>query len=258
VSNAKTSPISETDLLAYVDDQIDVARRIEVEDHLAQNPEVAAKVMADLMARDMLRLALAGELPRPAERTFEAARRLERGLLWRAAGLRLRRVAAVAALIGIGWFSHAQMGLFEIADSNAAPKLPGFVEDAFHSHRTAFLRARMTSQPEARNYDRAEIITATGIELPRLPEDWRVVDVQVFPSRDGHSVEMVVDTTDLGRLALFAAHVSAFHVIAPTTAHFDATKAVYWQNGQLAYALTGTANENAMHRVALTMAHPLQ
>ncbi|HZH52367.1 MAG TPA: anti-sigma factor [Microvirga sp.] len=258
MNSTPTSPISETDLLAYVDDQIDVARRIEVEDYLARNPDVAAQVMADLRTRDMLRLAFAGELPRPAEPTLEAARRLERGLVWRAFGLRLRRAAAVVALIGIGWFAHAQIGLFEIADSNASPKLPAFVEDALHSHKTAFLRAGMTSQPEIPAYDRAEIAAATGIELPRLPDEWRIVDVQVFPARDGHSVEMIVDTRDLGRVALFATHVSAFHVIAPTLARFDNTKAVYWQNGQLAYALTGAANENAMRRTALKLSHPLQ
>jgi anti-sigma factor RsiW len=252
-----SSPVTETDLLAYVDDQIDVARRIEIEDYLARNPEAAAQVMADLKIRDALRLSTAGNLPRPPERMFEAAGRLERGLAWREFGFKIRRVAAVAALIGFGWFAHAQIGLFEIADSAASPKLPAFVEDALHSHNTALLRARMTSQPETASYDPAEIAAETGIELPMLPKDWRVVDVQVFPSRDGHCVEMVIETKNIGRLSLFAAHVSAFHVIAPTTARFDSASAVYWQTGQLAYALTGTASENAMRRVALALAPTL-
>jgi anti-sigma factor RsiW len=33
-----SDPITEADLLAYVDDQLDPARRIEVEEHLAHNP----------------------------------------------------------------------------------------------------------------------------------------------------------------------------------------------------------------------------
>jgi anti-sigma factor RsiW len=251
------SPVTETDLLAYVDDQIDVARRIEVEDYLARHPEAAAQVMADLKTRDALRLALGGELPRPPEPMFEAAGWLERGLAWRELGLRLRRVAAVVTLVGIGWLAHAQVGLFEISDSAASPKPPTFVEDALHSHQTAFLRARMASQPEVASFDPAEIAAETGIELPQMPADWRVADVQVFPSRDGHSVEVVIETKDLGRLALFAAHVPNFHVIAPTTARFDTTKAVYWQTGQLAYALTGTADEAAMQRMALKLAHAL-
>ena len=50
-------PISDADLNAYVDDQLDMRRRIEVEDHLAHHPHVAAQVMADLRSCDELRLA---------------------------------------------------------------------------------------------------------------------------------------------------------------------------------------------------------
>ena len=49
-----TDPITETDLHAFVDDQLEVTRRIEVEDYLAGHPEVAARVMADLRTRDAL------------------------------------------------------------------------------------------------------------------------------------------------------------------------------------------------------------
>jgi len=253
-----SDPVTESDLLAYVDDQIDVARRIEIEDYLAQNPEAAARVMADLKARDLLRLAFAGDLPRPPERMIEAAGRLERRLGWRELGRRLQRIAAVVALIGFGWFAHSQVGLFGITDSKASPKPPAFVEDALHSHNTALVRARMNSQPEAAAYDPAEILAATGIALPPLPEDWRVQDVQVFPSRDGHSVEMVVEAEALGRLSLFAAQTSAFNVISPTLVRMDKARAVYWQTGQLAYALTGEASENAMERAALGLSrqHP--
>ncbi|PLU24301.1 Fis family transcriptional regulator, partial [Sinorhizobium medicae] len=52
-------PILEADLDAYVDDQLDVARRIEVEAYLSAHPNVAARVMSDLRTRDELRLALA-------------------------------------------------------------------------------------------------------------------------------------------------------------------------------------------------------
>ena len=39
-----TDPITETDLHAFVDGQLEVTRRIEVEDYLAGHPEVAALV----------------------------------------------------------------------------------------------------------------------------------------------------------------------------------------------------------------------
>jgi anti-sigma factor RsiW len=252
-----TDPIAESDLLGYVDDQIDISRRIEVEDYLAKHPEAAARVMADLRARDVLRLSFAVPMPPPPERMLNAARKLQRGLAYRRFGLKLQRAAAIAILVGVGWFAHAQVGL-GITDSEASPQPPAFVEDALHSHETALLRARMASQPEAAAYDPAEIRTETGIQLPPLPTDWRVVDAQVFPSRDGHSVEISIEAGDLGRVSLFAAHIRAFNVIRPTVARFEQTRTIYWQTGPLAYALTGTGSERAIERAALRLSHDLQ
>lgn len=252
-----SDPITEADLIAYVDDQLDPARRIEVEEHLASDPDAAARVMADLKDRDTLRLIHAAPLPRPAEPMLTAAIRLERALGWRELGLKLRRIAAVVALIGFGWFAHGQVGL-GITDSEASPKPPAFVEDALHSHETALVRARMVSQPESAAYDPAEILTETGIRLPTLPEDWRVRDAQVFPSRDGHSVELTVDAGDLGPVSLFAGHVPVFNVIDPTVARSGEAKTVYWQTGQLAYALTGTGSDKAIERAAQRLSREFQ
>jgi anti-sigma factor RsiW len=252
-----SDPITEADLLAYVDDQLDPARRIETEEYLAHEPEAAARVMADLKDRDTLRLIHSAPLPRPSEKLFEATRRLERALAWQESSLKLRRMAAVVALIGFGWFAHGQVGL-GITDSEASPKPPAFVEDALHAHETALVRARMVSQRETAEYDPAEILAETGIRLPPLPEGWQVRDAQVFPSREGHSVEIAVDADELGRVSLFAAQVPVFNVIDPTVARFDKAKTVYWQTGQLAYALTGTGSDKAIERAAIRLSRKLQ
>jgi anti-sigma factor RsiW len=252
-----SDPITDVDLLAYVDDQLDATRRIEIEDYLAHHPEAAMQVMADLKHRDSLRLAFASDLPRPPFSMLESAGRLERALGWRELGLKLRRIAAVVALVGFGWFAHSQVGL-GISDSEASPKPPTFVEDALHSHETALLRARMASQPEANTYDPAEIRAEIGIELPTLPDGWQVLDAQIFPSREGHSVEIAIKAGDLGRLSLFAAQAPAFNVIAPTLARFDKANAVYWQTGPLAYAVIGTGSDRAIEQAASQLAHKLQ
>jgi len=73
-------PVTEADLQAYVEGQLPVARRIEVEAHLCHDRADALRVMEDLRVRDELRLALA-DMPRMARvSTTDAARRLERGL----------------------------------------------------------------------------------------------------------------------------------------------------------------------------------
>ena len=99
---ALVDPVTDADLDAYVDEQLDVSRRIEVEAFLSTRPEAAARIMSDLRTRDELRVALAGSkgMARPA--TADAARRLERGLVrGRIFGV-LQRAAAVAAFVYAG------------------------------------------------------------------------------------------------------------------------------------------------------------
>lgn len=245
-----TDPITEADLHAFADGQLPEARRVEVEDYLARHPEIAARVMADLRSRDALRLAFGGPPARPSAELVGAARRLERGLFWHRAGLRLQRAAAVALLVGIGWVAHSQSGLSGIANSEAAPMPPAYVEDARHAHLTAQVRARIASQLRGGVYDPAEIEAATGIDLPPLPPDWRVVDAQVFPSRLGLSVEIALEAGPLGRVSVFAARSPSFDVIAPTPVRSPQDTTVYWQSGERVYALTGAVPVVALEQAA--------
>lgn len=234
-------PISEADINAYVDDQLDMRRRIEVEDHLARHPSVAARVMADLRGRDELHLAFPSPPTWVRVETVDVARRLERGLARSRVVASLRRVAAVAVLIAVGWFAHAELGALSIGASIASPPPPAFVADAVMAHRTALTRAAMPSQPKDASYDSDEIRAATAIILPELPRDWRVLDVEVFPSPYGPSVEMAIAAGELGTLSLFAVRPGGFGVAAPTLANMDSEAVAYWQMGETAYALTGRA-----------------
>lgn len=80
-------PVGEADLLAYVDDRLSPARRREVEDYLADHPEHAHRVAADMAILEGLRL-LCG---RPAN--IPVPHRMARRSWWRRAALSL----AVAA-----------------------------------------------------------------------------------------------------------------------------------------------------------------
>src|SRR4051812_9508923 len=89
-----TDPITETDIHAFIDGQLDVARRIEVEDYLARHPEVAARVMADMRARDALALAFGGgAAPPPPPRGMDGGPPPGGGGPWGPGGPRLPRTA---------------------------------------------------------------------------------------------------------------------------------------------------------------------
>lgn len=254
-------PVSDADLQAYVDDELSVARRIDVEAHLSAHPAEASRVMADLRIRDELRLALA-DAPRPVASgaglaTMEAARRLEGGLSRQSWLRRLRIAASVALLIGAGWLAHGQFGPLGVSRVVASDLPPAYLEEAVRAHRTTTLRAGMSSQAGTPAYDPAEIRAATAIVMPALPEDWQVSDVQVFPSAFGPSVEMSVKTKDFGAVSLFAVRPGSFDVVPATTVPTGDLNAAYWQVGEVAYALVAKAESRALDRAAARLARSL-
>jgi anti-sigma factor RsiW len=238
-------PVIDVDLDAYVDGELTVARRVEVETYLSEHPDIAAKVMADMSIRGELRMALAGEgalmgngLSTKAE-TREAARRLERGLAYGRVLGSFQRVAAVAMLITAGWVAHTSFGAFTATEVNASVPAPAFVEDALRAYRTAEVRSEMKSQPADAAYNPEDIRASTAIVLPELPGEWRVTDAQIYPSEFGPSVEMTIDAGEGIHLSLFAVRPGNFAVQKVSHIKRDSVQAAYWQIGEVAYARIG-------------------
>lgn len=103
-----TSPIREEDLHAFVDDQLDVERRREVQEYLDRHVQEARQVAGLVAQRQSLRTALAGvaDEPIPARLNLEcmvAEHRNSPRLHWRAA-------AAVLMAFGLGgsggWYAR--------------------------------------------------------------------------------------------------------------------------------------------------------
>jgi anti-sigma factor RsiW len=250
-------PVTDADFDAYVDDQLDVTRRIEVEAFLSTRPEAAARVMSDLRTRDELRVALAASkgMARPA--TADAARRLERGLArGRIFGV-LQRAAAIVAFVSVGWLANGILGPMSVTKVVASPQPPAYVEEAVRAHRTTLVRETMSSQTEAPNYNAGEIRAATAIVMPSLPKDWKVRDVQIYPSRFGPSVEMALDTKDMGLVSLFAIRPGSFDVVKPTVAPSSDISSAYFQIGEVAYAVVAKGGVHDLDRAAETLARTL-
>jgi anti-sigma factor RsiW len=251
-------PILDSDLDAYVDDQLPPRRRLQVQAHLARHPDAAARVMGDLHMRGQLRLALQATIdPAGAPETREAARRLERGLRVPRFGQQLQRVAAVGLVMALGWAASTSFGPFRVTEVVASEPPPVHVEEAVRAHRTAEIRETMSSQPEVKTYDPEDIRAATAIVMPTLPDGWSVIDVQVFPSRFGPSVELAIRTPDTGRMSLFAVRPGAFSVRPVKTYAIDRTQAADWQIGDVAYALVSDTGQTNLSEMAERLSRTL-
>lgn len=248
-------PITENDLTAYVDGQLDALRRLDVEAHLARHPETAALIMAELHDRDALRQAFA-VVPGPGpERNRAAARRLDRSLAWRRFGDRLRRAAVIALLVGTGWLAHSDGPFLGVPDTFASPVDPALVADARHAREAAQVRSRIASQRAlAGSYDRDGIRAATGIALPALPADWTVRDVQIVPARTGAGVEVVIDAGALGEVSLFATRGPEADVAPSTIASPGEGETTYWTSARTAYALSGARDQAGLADAARRLA----
>jgi anti-sigma factor RsiW len=250
-------PITQGDFDAYVDDQLDGARRIEVAGYLSEHPDDAARVMADLRGRDELRLALSAPLTVPGLASAQAAERLQRSLGRRQIFHRLQRVAAVVLLVGLGWLAHAGFGPLVVSEVVASQPAPAYVEDAVMAHRTSLVRAAMPSQPGKGRYDPAEIRAATAIVMPKLPAGWKVKDVQLFPSTFGPSIELEIGSEKEGALSLFAVRPGSFDVVKPRVVGVGDMSAAYFQIGEVAYALVADGGAADLDKAANQLAGTL-
>ncbi|WP_342640773.1 anti-sigma factor family protein [Rhodoligotrophos ferricapiens] len=248
-------PITEADFDAYVDDQLPVERRIEVEAYLARNPAAAARVMADLRSRDELRLALS-DMPKVTHiETANAARRLEAAIDRQRVTGRFARAAALALCLVGGWFAHAQFGTLAIGAVNASTPPPAYVGEALDAYRM-MQRDEAAVSGDHIAYDPEKIRAMTAIELPRLPMGWTVRDAKILPATFGPSVELIITASDLGGASLFAARPGSFDVV-PATAVRDGQSAAYWQIGEVAYVLVANADAKDLERAAARLAQTL-
>jgi anti-sigma factor RsiW len=231
--------VTECDLQAYVDDQLDTSGRLEVADYLVRHPEVAVRVLKDLNIRDAMR-ALADNSEQPIGPGIEdIARQVGEALSRSRRFLGLRRFASVAAVLALG----VTVGLGGWQNNNITPPasaaVPVLIEEALMSHETAVVRSHMRSQPQVPHFDPVDVRKATRINVPTLPAGWRVIDVQLFPSDYGPSLQIVMDAGKKAPVSLFAARAATELPEAPQTATLNGEVLAYWARKGTVYVLTG-------------------
>ncbi|MGC4250168.1 MAG: anti-sigma factor [Sphingobium sp.] len=234
-----TDDPTDLEINAYVDGQLDPDRRFVVETHLSRHPEQAAQVMDDLSVRSALALLTRDASPVQDEELRPPARRKP---LWR------RAMPLGASLAGIA----AAAGGFIVMSEGP----PGYVNYAVTSHRIAMMRAVMASQTETPHFDSQEIALRTQIAIPKLPQDWHVTDVQLFPTNKGPALLVAVRTEGGQNLSIFAVREKTDAPRRPDAIREGAQSVAYWRRGDMSYALTGEEEPGAIDATAEALARP--
>lgn len=248
-----STEISEEDLLAYVDGQLDVARRVAVEAYLQENPELAARVMQDMRQRDEIRLFLMGEepagaetapapLPNAATSVIPIPSPASRPIL-RRAHPSLRAAVAAVLFIGIGWSAHELFGNVLADPAAAAHAVPTFAHEAAEAYRkTSAPGPALASRPPEEITHLARLAsqpTGGTLAIPTFPEALKPLATRILPWDGRAAVQVDYTTVDARRVTLFAAEDARFAVSALEVASIEGTSVAYWRQGHHVYALAG-------------------
>ncbi|HWW57772.1 MAG TPA: anti-sigma factor [Sphingopyxis sp.] len=234
-----TATPSDQEIDAYIDGQLDTEGRFAVEDYLRLHPDMAARVMGDLGRRSALQLLARDRDPLPSRLVDQAGPGPSSGRP------RWRRWAPAAGLSASG-IAAALLVMLQ------GP--PAYVEDALASHMVAGMRAGMDSQIEAPKFDAREIQLATNIAVPKVPADWKVTDVQVFPTDRGPALVMALKTRDGDQLSLFAKRERNGAPQDPDAVREGSHSVAYWGRGDMSYALVGDSEPSAIDARAEALA----
>ncbi|MEK0083798.1 anti-sigma factor family protein [Benzoatithermus flavus] len=241
--------ITDAEIQAYIDGQLDMAGRIAVERYLEAHPDAAAAIMEGLRLRDELRLFLADDAWPAPPPTVALARQLARRLSWRAFGLRLRRGLAAAALLAAGWFAHAELGL--VVDQVAAAHAPpSYAEEAAQAYEAARLELAAGTVPNRVLLPLTAERTGGVVPMPALPDGLAFLGSDLVRGDGGTGLLALYDAGRGRLVTLFAIEADSFAVAGPqvVTAHGDLT--VFWQLGHFAYALNGGLPEPELLAIA--------
>ncbi len=238
--------ITEMDLLAFVDDQLDDRRRMEIQAWLADRPQEAARVMRDLSDCTALRLAVAEMrvAPSPALTALASRSVPIPPPAWRRYAA-MAAVVTAAALLGVA--SDQRFGTPLMGGA------PGYVEDAVQSHEVSLVRVGMSSRPKTPWMRPGDIRTAIRIRLPALPADWRLIDVQVFPSDEGPSAQLLIDAGEQGELSLFSSQTEGDDTFQPVVVRRDGESVAFWEIEGQSFVLIGDVSRGELHRMAVDL-----
>jgi anti-sigma factor RsiW len=247
---AWNAPIGEDDLQAYVDGRLDPTRAAIVASWLEEHPDAAGRIAAERAEREELRARLQPKANEPVPTRLRIAniRAAGRRQLARA-GLRIA-AALILVLAGAagGWelrgLTARQTG--EIALLTA---------DALAAHRTFVVEVRHPVEVEAAQ--EAHLVQWLSRRLGRelvAPDlaglGYRLIGGRLLPAESGPAAQLMYESTGGQRLTLYLRTEKGEDRTAFRYADSGGVAAFYWIDNGFGYAVSATADRQALLRVA--------
>jgi anti-sigma factor RsiW len=240
-------PITEQELHAYVDGQLDVARHAEVEAYLAQNPEAAQKVKEYRAYNQGLHALFDSTLQEQVPATLTA-----KPPPGKKAAPYLQYAAMIAALaVGtvFGWVFRGNVDV-------AMPSTMVMVNDAFASH--VVYTPEVTHPVEVTVEQEQHLVTwlskrlKTDVRAPALKTiGYELLGGRLLSSEGEPAAQFMYENTQGQRLTLFVRHKKTAE--SPTAFRYasqDNVQGFYWIDGNLGYALIGEVDKEVISNAA--------
>lgn len=243
--------VHEDELHAFVDGQLPRGRCTAVLAYLGQRPEEVMRLAAYARHKEELRsrleeIGLSSEDPRTAKLQRALAERLTGRARYRDW---LRRAAAMAVLLGAGWWSHT------LYQQYLTDRLPDVVMEAAQAHEIfSGDRDRPVELTAVATTDMAAWFSSRLGELVEIPSlqamGLRLVGGRLLAGDEGPVAQLIYEDASGYRISLGVS--SAPSDVGPEleVVSLQGLTAGYWHEGDLTYALVAKASEQQLVAIA--------
>src|ERR1700737_746800 len=238
-------PVTEDELHAYVDNELPVERRSDVEAWLAAHPDDAGRVRSWRAMAEALHTRYDAIADEPVPKRLEIERLVRRPRKWIYGAVAATLVAFIAGG-GVGWLARGA-----IASPSA---FQNFTLDALDAHRLYVVEVRHPVEVPGseRTHLQQWLTKRCGWEV-RAPEldatGLKLVGGRLLPGPAGPASFLMYESPSGERFTLYASRTAAEATQMRYTSQAS-DGALYWADGGVGYVLIGPTDKERLQQVA--------
>lgn len=241
----RTIPVTEDELHAYVDGELPVERRGDVEAWLAAHPDDAERVQSWRTMADELHARYGAVVNEPVPQRLELERLERRPRRW-VYGAIAATLAAFVAGGGVGWFARGVI--------NAPAALTNFTEDALDAHRLYVVEVRHPVEvPGSERAHLEQWLTKRcgwDVQAPELASTGlKLVGGRLLPGPQGPASFLMYESASGERFTVYTAKASTENTQMRFTTQ-DKDGALFWADRGVGYVVSGTSDRERLTQVA--------